>query len=65
VGHPDEKDADQRRFLTTSDLAHPTEAVYQLIARKIAEDILTKYTLGELTPRSWPTRQPYPKVPSR
>ncbi|WP_280394474.1 SGNH/GDSL hydrolase family protein, partial [Nocardia brasiliensis] len=51
-----------RRFLTTSDLAHPTEAVYQLIARKIAEDLLTKYTLGKLTAQTWPALRPYPAV---
>jgi phospholipase/lecithinase/hemolysin len=53
-----------RRCLTTSDLAHPTEAVYELIARKIVDDLLVKYTLGKLDRGSWPAQQPYSKVPS-
>ncbi|WP_433733073.1 hypothetical protein ACQP0C_12450 [Nocardia sp. CA-129566] len=51
-----------RRCLTTSDLAHPTEAVYELIARKIADDLLAKYTLGHLNAQSWPTVKPYARV---
>jgi hypothetical protein len=51
-----------RRCLTTSDLAHPTEAVYEIIARKIADDLLAKYTLGRLDPKSWPALQPYSKM---
>ncbi|QLY32948.1 hypothetical protein H0264_12545 [Nocardia huaxiensis] len=51
-----------RRAMTTSDLAHPTEAVYQLIARQIVDVMLTKYTLGQLNPQSWPALRPYPNV---
>lgn len=53
-----------RRCLTTSDLAHPTEAVYELIARKIADDLLKKYKIGLLNQESWQGMQPYPKVAS-
>lgn len=51
-----------RRCLTTSDLAHPTEAVYQLIARKIAEELLTRYRLGRLDARSWQGLKPFATV---
>ncbi|MFI2473354.1 SGNH/GDSL hydrolase family protein [Nocardia xishanensis] len=48
-----------RRALTTSDLAHPTEAVYQLIARKIVDVVLNGYTLGKLNPASWGDIRPF------
>ena len=51
-----------RRALTTSDLAHPTEAVYQLIARQIVDVMMPKYSLGHLNQKSWPTLRPYPNV---
>lgn len=35
-------------FTTTSDEAHPTEAVYRLIAKVFAEAILQRFDLGEL-----------------
>ncbi|MEU8900249.1 SGNH/GDSL hydrolase family protein [Nocardia sp. NPDC048505] len=51
-----------RRALTTSDLAHPTQAVYQLIARKIADQLVQKYTLGWLDAESWPEKRPFATV---
>ncbi|MVU81084.1 hypothetical protein GPX89_28035 [Nocardia sp. ET3-3] len=51
-----------RRALTTSDLAHPTEAVYELIARQIADVLLTKYTLGRLNQQTWPAKRPFPNA---
>ncbi|MEU0500612.1 hypothetical protein [Nocardia sp. NPDC005998] len=51
-----------RRCRSTSDLAHPTEAVYELIAGKIADDLLAKYTLGHLNAQSWPAVKPDARV---
>ncbi|WP_216901614.1 SGNH/GDSL hydrolase family protein [Nocardia alni] len=43
-----------RNFFTITDAAHPTEAVYKLIALKIAEDMLAKgYALGRLNATRW------------
>ncbi|MEV6770411.1 SGNH/GDSL hydrolase family protein [Nocardia sp. NPDC051030] len=53
-----------RRALTTSDLAHPTEAVYELIGRQIVDTAMAKgYQLGKLDPGSWPGKRPFPTVP--
>lgn len=38
-----------RNCVTTSDDAHPTEAVYKLIARQVAKTLRTKYELGSLS----------------
>lgn len=38
-----------RRHVATSDDAHPTEAVYKLIAKEIARALVTKYELGILS----------------
>lgn len=48
-----------RRALTTSDLAHPTEAVYELIARRIIDAVLNGYTLGKLNRTTWQELRPY------
>ncbi|MRH87821.1 hypothetical protein GFY24_10225 [Nocardia sp. SYP-A9097] len=52
-----------RRALTTSDLAHPTQAVYELIGRQIADVLVPNYRLGTLTTGSWPERRPFPTIP--
>ncbi|MEV6069392.1 SGNH/GDSL hydrolase family protein [Nocardia sp. NPDC052001] len=52
-----------RRALTTSDLAHPTQAVYELIARQIADTLVPNYRIGTLTTTSWPERRPFPTIP--
>lgn len=59
---PKDPDAQLRRYLTTSDKAHPTEAVYQLIARKIVEDLMPAYTLGKLDRASWEGLRPRAQV---
>ncbi|MFC9998238.1 SGNH/GDSL hydrolase family protein [Nocardia sp. NPDC127526] len=51
-----------RRCVTTSDLAHPTEAVYELIARRITDEIIAKYTLGHLNQQRWAQLRPFPNV---
>lgn len=62
LGEQDTVEPAIRRCLTTSDLAHPTQAVYELIARKIADDLLQGYTLGRLNAQSWTTIRPYTDV---
>ncbi|MEV6554953.1 SGNH/GDSL hydrolase family protein [Nocardia sp. NPDC051756] len=62
LGEKDTVEPAIRRCLTTSDLAHPTQAVYELIARKIADDLLKGYTLGRLNPQSWTRIRPYADV---
>jgi phospholipase/lecithinase/hemolysin len=55
---------DMRRRITTSDLAHPTEAVYSLIARYFVSRLLENgYTLGRLDNDTWPQLAPYNKLP--
>ncbi|MGW4242268.1 SGNH/GDSL hydrolase family protein [Nocardia sp. NPDC004722] len=51
-----------RRALTTSDLAHPTQAVYELIAREIVDVVVPKYSVGRLNQQSWPALRPYPNA---
>ncbi|MEC3916514.1 SGNH/GDSL hydrolase family protein [Nocardia sp. CDC160] len=51
-----------RRALTTSDLAHPTQAVYELIARQIVDVLIPKYSVGRLNQQSWPALRPYPNA---
>ncbi|WP_182434978.1 SGNH/GDSL hydrolase family protein [Nocardia seriolae] len=51
-----------RRALTTSDLAHPTQAVYQLIAREIVDVMVPNYSVGRLDRQSWPALRPYPNA---
>lgn len=63
LGAPDTLPPKLRRAVTTSDLAHPTAAVYELIARKIADTLLTGYTLGKLNQQRWPAVRPFPNVP--
>ncbi len=63
LGQRDTAEPAIRRCLTTSDLAHPTAAVYALIARKIADDLLRRgYTLGALNKESWSSLRPYRTV---
>ncbi|MFE9576077.1 SGNH/GDSL hydrolase family protein [Nocardia sp. NPDC006044] len=62
LGEKDTVEPAIRRCLTTSDLAHPTQAVYELIARKIADDLLDGYTLGRLNAQSWKKIRPYADV---
>ncbi|MBL1076287.1 hypothetical protein JK358_17960 [Nocardia sp. 2] len=58
------RDPGLRRALTTSDLAHPTEAVYQLIGRQIMDTAIAKgYQLGKLDAQSWAQKRPYPTIP--
>ncbi|GAA1274573.1 hypothetical protein GCM10009677_29840 [Sphaerisporangium rubeum] len=55
---------DMRRRITTSDLAHPTEAVYGIIARYFVTQLLENgYTLGRLRNDTWPRIAPFPKLP--
>ncbi|WP_040811792.1 SGNH/GDSL hydrolase family protein [Nocardia concava] len=57
-------DPELRRALTTSDLAHPTEAVYELIGRQIVDTALAKgYRIGRLTTESWPDQRPFRGIP--
>lgn len=57
-------DPELRRALTTSDLAHPTEAVYELIGRQIVDTVLAKgYRIGQLDAESWPWKRPFPNIP--
>lgn len=53
-----------RNRITTSDLGHPTEAVYRLIARYIATQLVKAgHTLGRLDEATWPFRAPYRNRP--
>lgn len=46
--------AESRNFFTTTDAAHPTDAVYRLIALEIADTLVNKgYALGRLNPTRW------------
>ncbi|MET9485540.1 SGNH/GDSL hydrolase family protein [Nocardia sp. NPDC006630] len=63
LGMRDATPAALRRALTTSDLAHPTQAVYELIARQITDVLVANYTLGKLNRQSWPEKRPFPTVP--
>ena len=56
--------ADMRRRITTSDLAHPTEAVYALMARYVVARLLSEgYTLGRLSPGTWAENAPFKDLP--
>ncbi|MEV7808391.1 hypothetical protein AB0O28_36125 [Microbispora sp. NPDC088329] len=56
--------ADMRRRITTSDLAHPTEAVYAIIARYFVSRLLQEgYTLGRLDEDTWPDHAPFKNLP--
>jgi hypothetical protein len=55
---------DMRRRITTSDLGHPTEAVYGLMARYFVAQLLAHgHTLGRLTADSWAKYAPYKTLP--
>jgi hypothetical protein len=55
---------DVRRRITTSDLGHPTEAVYSLMARYFVTRMLENgYTLGRLTRDAWAERAPFRELP--
>lgn len=55
---------DMRRRITTSDLAHPTEAVYEIIARYFMTRVLEEgYILGRLDEDTWPARAPFKNLP--
>jgi|GEM_PF-4029640 len=46
--------AQARNFFTTTDAAHPTQAVYKLIALQIADTLIAKgYGVGRLNPARW------------
>ncbi|MBF6170951.1 SGNH/GDSL hydrolase family protein [Nocardia blacklockiae] len=52
--------SEARNFFTTTDAAHPTEAVYRLIALEIADTLIAKgYALGRLNPARWPKDRQY------
>ncbi|MEW2354573.1 hypothetical protein [Spirillospora sp. NPDC029432] len=52
-----------RRRITTSDLGHPSEAVYELIAGHFVTRMLAEnYTLGRLTMDSWVKNNPFGTV---
>ncbi|GGS94568.1 hypothetical protein GCM10010156_60990 [Planobispora rosea] len=56
--------AKMRRCITTSDLAHPTEAVYEIIARYFVSRLLDAgYTLGRLSGDTWRSHAPYADLP--
>ncbi|MFC6082450.1 hypothetical protein [Sphaerisporangium aureirubrum] len=60
----DPTSSDMRRRITTSDLAHPTEAVYGIIARYFVSQLLANgYTLGRLTDDTWPDHAPFGNLP--
>jgi hypothetical protein len=61
-GQKDDPVMPLRRALTTSDLAHPTQAVYELIARKIADHLVDRYTVGWFDAETWRTNRPFPNV---
>jgi phospholipase/lecithinase/hemolysin len=53
-----------RRSITTSDLAHPTEAVYSLVARYFVTQLLQNgHTLGRLTGDAWAKYAPFSSLP--
>ncbi|MEO3753185.1 hypothetical protein [Streptomyces sp. B6B3] len=64
-GTPDKDPAqDVRRRITTSDLGHPTEAVYSLMTRYFVTRMLESgYTLGRLTRDAWAERAPFRELP--
>ncbi|MET7680546.1 hypothetical protein [Streptomyces sp. NPDC005423] len=55
--------ADMRRRITTSDLGHPTEIVYSIMARYFVTRLLNTYTLGRLTPGVWRPNAPFKGLP--
>ncbi|MEO3810241.1 hypothetical protein ABGB17_14670 [Sphaerisporangium sp. B11E5] len=55
---------DMRRRITTSDLAHPTEAVYGVIARYFVTQVVDSgYTLGRLDKGTWRAHAPFGGLP--
>ncbi len=53
-----------RRRITTSDLGHPSEAVYGLMARYFVTNLLANgHTLGRLTQDAWRERAPFRDLP--
>jgi len=56
--------ADVRRRITTSDLGHPTEAVYSLMARYFVTKLLKSgHTLGRIDSDTWPKSAPFGDLP--
>jgi len=47
-GEDGDKDNNVRKYVATSDDAHPTEAVYKLMAQLVAKTVRTNYELGTL-----------------
>ncbi|RDI49783.1 SGNH/GDSL hydrolase family protein [Nocardia mexicana] len=59
-GEDTQEMAEARNFFTTTDAAHPTEAVYRLIALEIADTMVAKgYALGRLNPTRWAEDRQY------
>jgi hypothetical protein len=55
---------DMRRAITTSDLGHPTEAVYALMARYFVTNLLANgHTLGRLNNDAWLKNAPFSNLP--
>ncbi|MET9410806.1 hypothetical protein ABZX90_34360 [Streptomyces sp. NPDC002935] len=55
-----------RRAITTSDLAHPTEAVYEIMARYFVAELLDNgYTLGRLDQNTWAANTPFKNLPQK
>jgi hypothetical protein len=53
-----------RQRITTSDLAHPTEAVYKIMARYLVSQLLQNgHTLGRLNRDTWPEHAPFGHLP--
>jgi hypothetical protein len=56
--------SDMRRRITTSDLGHPTEAVYSIMARYFVTKLLENgHTLGRLTSDTWRRNAPFSALP--
>ncbi|WP_067534942.1 SGNH/GDSL hydrolase family protein [Nocardia crassostreae] len=62
LGQQDTLPPKLRRAMTTSDLAHPTAAVYELIGRQIVDVMLNAYTLGKLDRTSWQAIRPFATI---
>ncbi|MGI5455032.1 hypothetical protein ACQEWB_18000 [Streptomyces sp. CA-249302] len=62
-GAKDPVPSNMRRRITTSDLGHPTEAVYHLIARYFVSEMLKRHTLGRLDAATWTKNKPFPDLP--
>jgi phospholipase/lecithinase/hemolysin len=60
----DPESSETRRGITTSDLGHPTEAVYSIMARYFVTKLLQNgHTLGRLTSNTWRQNAPFNALP--